>query len=249
MPWVEDDRFYPNEIDPANEFQKSVLRVFLQRYEVAVSWLVSRFGDRPIRILDMACGSGYGSKILSALGEVVGADVDPRAVRYAEETYGRDGLSFRVGSADDPSFLSSLGTLDAIVSIATIEHIDDVVGFLSWMERSLQPNGVCVLCFPSSLTRDWASPHHKRDISPRRARRLFTDVGLSIQDEFHQRELIRLRDLLAGQNTDHKLPAPPLRQWVAYYLRHPHHLVQRCSQLLFRGGFLFAHQQYLLAKK
>ncbi|TVR34344.1 MAG: class I SAM-dependent methyltransferase [Spirochaetaceae bacterium] len=249
MPWVEDDRLYPEEIDPENEFQNAILKVFVQRYEVAVSWLYGRFGGRPVRILDMACGSGYGSKLLSAMGEVVAVDIEPRAVEYAQEMYGGDGLTFRVGSADDPSFLNSLGSFDAIVSIATIEHIDDVVGFLCWMQRSLRPNGVCALGFPASLTLDWASPHHKRDISPRQARRLFAEAGLRIQDEFHQRELIGLKDLLAGQNTDQKLPAQPLRRWLAHYLLHPHHFAQRAFEFVFRGGLVFAHQEYQLTRQ
>ncbi|MBU8912816.1 MAG: class I SAM-dependent methyltransferase [Spirochaetales bacterium] len=248
MAWVQDDRFYPKEIDPSNEFQHTVLRVFFERYEVAVGWLRERFTTGPIRILDMACGSGYGSSMLSELGEAVGVDIGENAVSYAQETYGQDGITFRVGSADDPAFLDTLGKFDAIVSIATIEHVDDVVGFLTWMRQALKPDGVCILCFPSSLTCDWANPHHKRDISVRQAARLFTQIGFRVVNDFHQSERITLKDLLSGDK-DHELPAPPLWRWILYYLLHPHHLFVRLYELVFRRGFTFSHQQYLLVTR
>lgn len=248
MAWVQDDRLYPKEINENDPFQSAVLKVFVERYDVAIGWLKERFGDRKLRILDMACGSGYGSEMLSQLGEVVAVDLDAKAVAYAEETYGNDNISFRSGSADDQSFLESLGTFDVMVSIATIEHIDDMTGFLSWMRRSLHENGVAILCFPASLTRDWAAPHHKRDISKRQAARMFPEVGFAIKGEFYQNEIITLKQLTSEEHAKRELPAPPLRQWIFWYLLHPHHLFARAWQLLFRGGFLFAHQEYLLEK-
>lgn len=43
---------------------------------------------RGLRVLDLGCGTGYGSKILARTArEVVRADPDSAALKYADETY------------------------------------------------------------------------------------------------------------------------------------------------------------------
>jgi 2-polyprenyl-3-methyl-5-hydroxy-6-metoxy-1,4-benzoquinol methylase len=252
MAWVQDDRLYPKEINEADPFQAAVLKVFVERYDVAIGWLRDRFGDRAergdLRILDMACGSGYGTEMLSTIGNVVGVDLDEKAVKYAEETYGNDRIEFRSGSADDQAFLESLGTFDVIVSIATIEHIADMEGFLGWMRRAISDAGAAILCFPASLTRDWAAPHHRRDITKRRAAQMFPRAGFAIRHEFYQNEIITIKQLTSEEHAKRELPAPPLYRWILWYLTHPHHLFIRVFELVGKGGFLFAHQEYLLEK-
>ena len=252
MAWVEDDRLYPKEINENDPFQTAVLKVFFERYEVAIDWIKGRFGaraeSRDLRILDMACGSGYGSEMLSSIGNVVAVDLDADAVAYAQKNYGNERMDFRSGSADDQEFLQSLGEFDVMVSIATIEHIIDMTGFLAWMRRALKPDGIAVLCFPASFTRDWAAPHHRRDISKRQARKLFPAAGFTIKDDFYQNEIITLKQLTSEEHASRELPAPPLYRWILWYLLHPHHLFARAFQLVARGGFLFAHQEYLLEK-
>src|SRR5712692_6959809 len=48
------------------------------------------------RVLDIACGSGYGAYILKILGaaQVVAVDRDPAAVRFAQRQYATAGLEF-----------------------------------------------------------------------------------------------------------------------------------------------------------
>lgn len=247
MKWVQDDRFYPREIDPDNAFHEAVRSLFTRRYEVARSWIADLERPSRPRVLDIACGSGYGSQLLGEVAEVVGVDVSPAAIEYARATHGGANVSFRVGSAEDGAFLQTLGRFDAIVSIATIEHLDDAEGFVSWMRGSLHRGGIGVLGFPASLTRDWASPHHKRDISPRAARRMFSGVGFTIRDTLFQREIISLSHLLRERGGNPEFPSPPLGHWIRHYALHPHHAMIRLYQLLSNGGFVFSQQQYLLA--
>ena len=247
--WIRDDRFYPEEIDPDNEFHEAVRSNFTRRYEIARDWIARVSGTRRPRVLDIACGSGYGSQLLGDLGEVVGVDVSPSAIEYARDQYGGDGVTFHVGSAEDQAFLRTLGTFDAIVSIATIEHLDDAEAFVSWMHRSLGDGGVGILGFPASLTRDWASPHHKIDISRRLALRMFSRVGFKVRDSLFQREIIRLGHLLRERGGNPEFPAPSFGHLVRHFAVHPHHLFIRLGQLLANGGFVFSHQQYLLERE
>src|SRR5262249_62217038 len=51
------------------------------------------------RVLDLATGEGYGSKILAAAASsVIGIDIDENAVRHAAEKYGAKNLQFIPGS-------------------------------------------------------------------------------------------------------------------------------------------------------
>jgi SAM-dependent methyltransferase len=240
------ERVYPDEMDSSRPIQGVIREVFLRRYRLARDWLREHFGARKVRILDIACGSGFGSAILGELGTVVGADLDAESVQYAREHYQAVNVDFRTGDAEDRGFLSALGRFDAVVSSGTIEHLADPAAFLLWMRGALNPGGACVLCFPSTLTMDWAAPYHKRDISPRRAQQLFTECGLRVCRDLVEGHRLRMRDLRAEIRANSGLPVPPLRQWILYFLGHPHRLGQRLFQMTVGGGILFQDQEYLL---
>lgn len=241
------ERVYPDEMDSSRPIQGVIREVFLRRYGLARDWLREHFGPRPIEILDVACGSGFGSAILAELGRVLGLDVDAESVQYAREHYQGPNTEFRIGDANDPQFLRGLGRFDAVVSSGTIEHLADPAAFLGWIREALRPGGACVLCFPSTLTMDWAAPHHKRDISPRQARELFARCGLQVRHDLIEGHRLRLRDLRAEVRANPELPVPPLRRWVLYYLAHPQHLARRLAQMALHGGILFEDQEYLLS--
>ncbi|MFN2273116.1 MAG: methyltransferase domain-containing protein [Anaerolineae bacterium] len=226
--------------------QRILIKVHLERYHKAREWLVEHFQGRGVRILDLACGTGYGSRLLASVGEVVGVDMDEEVVEHANRHYKTENTSFEVGNADDVNFLDHLGTFDVVVSLATIEHLEDHYRFLAWVKRILRPGGASIISCPSTFTRDWAAPHHRRDISCRAARRLFQKCGFEIVKAFHQRDRLSVRHILRELRTNEELPAPPLRHWIVYYLRRPDHLLMRAYQIVLGGGILFAHQQYLL---
>lgn len=102
----------------------------LERYWWAQRWLQGHFlrthHKGTPRILDAACGCGYGSKLLASVGfEVVGVDIAPEAINFAKEHYSHDGLTYHVG---DLSMMTpnALGEFDAVVSFETIEHIQKI---------------------------------------------------------------------------------------------------------------------------
>lgn len=243
------ERVYPKEMDPdgVHNIQGVMYKVFTTRYTVAKNWVKEHFENDDIRILDIACGSGYGSEILSEAGEVVGVDLDPEAVVYAREHYENGRTSFTVGNADDFNFLDTLGKFDAVVSLATVEHVADAHAYMKWIYRSLNPGGAAVVCFPSVVTMDWAIPHHKRDISRKAARRLFTQTGFEVTRDFYQNHKLDIRHLI-NEVTHHEneIPIPPLWHWIKYYLSHPHHFALRCYETTIGRGIHFGDQEYLL---
>jgi len=101
-----------------------------QRYQFACDKLVERFaGAQQIRVLDAACGIGYGTMMLAdTLPEayVIGVDVFPEAIEAAKRAYNRSNNDFSVLDLADPAaWPYDVGELDAIVSIETIEHVAD----------------------------------------------------------------------------------------------------------------------------
>src|SRR5688572_18974511 len=90
----------------------------LARYRFAAKYVAGG------RVLDIACGSGYGTALLREAGgrEVVGVDVDPEAIAYARSRYQGVGVTFLAGDAASPPVA---GRFDLIVSFETIEHLRD----------------------------------------------------------------------------------------------------------------------------
>jgi SAM-dependent methyltransferase len=131
------ERMIPESCD-SNTFWEHVYR-----YKFARQFVRGR------RVLDIACGEGYGSAALLAAGatSIVGIDISPEAVRHAREKYGIDA---RVGDAmaidlPDASF-------DAIVSFETIEHVSQPGEFVKECQRILKDNGKLVVSTPNIET-------------------------------------------------------------------------------------------------
>jgi len=94
------------------------------------------------KVLDIACGCGYGTFEISKIANsVVGADVSEEAVEYASSHYTAPNLTFTVAHASE----MSLGQFDVVTSVETFEHVVDVSGFIDRAFSSLVPGGV--FCF------------------------------------------------------------------------------------------------------
>lgn len=105
-------------------------------------------------VLDIACGEGYGSSLLSGSGatRVTGVDIDPAAVDHALKTYPADNLQFITGSVAAIPVAS--GTIDVLISFETIEHVDAgrQALFLREIKRVLKPNGLLIISTPDKHT-------------------------------------------------------------------------------------------------
>ena len=163
---------------------------------------------KKLRILDLACGTGFGSEVLSEVGDVVGVDISQDSLDYANSNYRNERTTYILGNADDVSFLQSLGKFDAIISLETVEHLADHYEYLRWARQALNPEGVLILSFPSTFTMDWAVPHHKRDITRTQARRLFSDCGFDIKNRFNQADRLGMHVLSCSDAHHTKLIGP-----------------------------------------
>ena len=121
------------------------------------------------RVLDAACGEGYGSALLAAAGaRVLGVDVDPTTIAHARARYdGLDGLCFDVGDATALDALPD-ASFDLIASFETLEHVREQARMLDGFARLLAPGGVLLVSTPdrheyTDRTGE-VNPHHVREL-------------------------------------------------------------------------------------
>jgi len=92
---------------------------WFQRHLVVYEWIRRQVGG--LRVIDMACGEGYGSDVLArSAASVVGVDANPEAHEHAKARYTRPGLRFERNMIQlfaEPA--------DAVVFLQTIEHVQD----------------------------------------------------------------------------------------------------------------------------
>lgn len=156
------------------------------------------------RVLDAACGEGYGSALLGTEAtSVVGVDIDVSAIAHASERYGEgDRVRFVTGSCSALPLPDA--SVDAVVSFETIEHLDaaDQPKMLAEFARVLKPDGLLVISSPN--------------------KRLYSDARGYV-NEFHRHELYRdglaalLGESFPAQSWYHQRVTP----WSAIWPEHP----------------------------
>jgi ubiquinone/menaquinone biosynthesis C-methylase UbiE len=120
-------------------------------------------------VLDVACGAGYGSQILSHLAKrVVGADIDRQAIEHCRSRYSGTNLSFV--QMDGCHLAFSPSSFDAVVSFETLEHLENPEVFLKELNRVLKVDGQLIISTPnkelfSLYTKNKKNPFHYREFT------------------------------------------------------------------------------------
>jgi SAM-dependent methyltransferase len=119
---------------------------WFRRHLAVYEWIAARVSG--MRVIDMACGEGYGSDVLAArAASVVGVDANPEAHEHARLRYTRPNLSFArdlVETFSQPA--------DAVVFLQTIEHLQDPVSVLEHFRSLTGESGIVFLSTPNVLT-------------------------------------------------------------------------------------------------
>jgi len=135
----------------------------LHRYHFAARYCAGR------RVLDLACGEGYGSAILAAVAEhVVAVDIDQPTIEHARATYANDNLEFIESSITDARAFAD-GPFDVVVCLEAIEHIKEHEALVAAIKGALTPSGIAVISTPDreiySEESDYHNPFHVRELS------------------------------------------------------------------------------------
>jgi SAM-dependent methyltransferase len=128
----------------------------LARYLVAARLAGSR------RVLDVACGTGYGTAILAAsASSAAGVDIDEATVEYARARH--PGPTFSV--ADAAALPFGDGSFDLVVSFETIEHVPDPERVLAELRRVLTHDGLLVVSTPNKDRYLVENEFHQREFT------------------------------------------------------------------------------------
>jgi len=220
------ERIIPALLELEEATGKPTLELHLMRYRFALEHL------QPGRVLDIACGVGYGTNLLSSAGVIeaaIGVDISEEAIEYARYHYGHAGIEFV--TADALQFTDASG-FENIVSLETIEHVPDPVALLAHLTSLLKPHGVLIGSVPITPSVD-ANPHHRTDFTARSFRKMARGLGLVELDSLGQDQGYDPIALLRGKE---KRSSGLRRNIPGYYLANPGRLWARvCSTL--RHGF------------
>jgi SAM-dependent methyltransferase len=145
------------------------------------------------RVLDAACGTGYGCDILTSSGasEVTGVDLDEAAVASARRAAPRA----RIEQADVRKLPFDENAFDLAVSFETIEHLEDPEPLLDELARVLAPEGLLAVSSPNRDASAGGNPHHLRELRPAELRealeRRFANVMLLRQHGWYATAVLR----------------------------------------------------------
>lgn len=143
----------------------------VHRYELATELC------RGLRVVDLGCGTGYGSEILSRESSfVLGVDLDEETIEGAREQLGRpDRLEFEVADANDFMRDRLRDRFDAIVMLETLEHLSDVDEALTSLRRHAEDGVKLVVSVPNSRMLDEENRFHLTDFGFEEAMKAFAD--------------------------------------------------------------------------
>jgi 2-polyprenyl-3-methyl-5-hydroxy-6-metoxy-1,4-benzoquinol methylase/glycosyltransferase involved in cell wall biosynthesis len=115
----------------------------IHRYAYATQFVQNK------RVLDLACGEGYGSYLLAKTAKsVAGIDIDKNAIKHARNKYIKQNLEFRVGSITEIP-IDGERLFDLAICFEALEHIEDHQKLLSEVKRLLTPEGVFIVSTPN----------------------------------------------------------------------------------------------------
>ena len=169
--WGMGERLVPSELtqDPITD---RILETNFIRYQRAARFV------RGKSVLDIACGSGYGSYYLGENGaaSVLGVDISPDAIDHARSNYSRSSVDYSCANAE--TFESS-NTFDVICSFETVEHVENPTKLVERFFNLLAPGGLLILSSPLGETRHF-DPYHTQCFSEKDILDLLQNSGFCV---------------------------------------------------------------------
>lgn len=118
----------------------------LHRYQEALAIL----GNKQNFILDIACGSGFGSHYLSKHGHtVIGGDISEETIADCRKKFEEKNLVFNV--LDGAKLCINDNVFDAVISFETIEHTTSYQAMLNEFKRVTKKDGLIIISTPNFI--------------------------------------------------------------------------------------------------
>ena len=120
------------------------------------------------KVLDLACGEGYGSAILAEKAEeVIGIDINEVVIKHACTKYVKDNLKFMKSSMTEVA-IEENKLFDVIICFEALEHIEEQNKAIAEVKRLLKDGGVFIVSMPNkyiySDLSNCKNPWHKKEL-------------------------------------------------------------------------------------
>ncbi len=148
-----------------------------QRYEFAAALCSGQ------RVLDLCCGSGYGSAILAARArEVVGVDNDAATIETARATIAREAANVTFELADALDFLGTdvASRFDAVVCFEGLEHLPELDHVLTLLREHAERGVRIVASVPNGQLFKEENPYHVTEFGYDEAVRSFATFPATV---------------------------------------------------------------------
>jgi len=167
------ERVVPGKVEP------DLWNEHLSRYYFAQPLMAGR------NVLDVGCGTGYGSAILAeSARSVLGVDISREAVGFAQKNYRQTNLRFLVSDCSRLSVKPE--SVEGVVCFEVIEHLFDQEAFLREVRVVLKENGLLVISTPNRIfyteERNETNPFHTREFD-------FDEFSLCLRKYFARVEI------------------------------------------------------------
>lgn len=186
----------PERLDLADPIINKAEKILhLARYQW-VEKLINQIKNTKRSLLDVACGTGYGSDFLQRkIGiDVMGVDNNQLVIHQAKRQYRQKKLQFKVGNISQLLFKNRF--FDYIVCFETIEHLNKKNGLQAMKElyRLLKPGGYLFISCPNPyitnlikrIYHDYNNPFHLYEYPPEELEKTLMQIGFKIRKKVGQ---------------------------------------------------------------
>ena len=193
--WGVGERLYIEDVERlGHPLVARIAQVLSSHYAIAGQYVSEQ------RVLDIACGSGYGSRMLHEAGasQVVGCDLAESPLAYARVHHALDGITYVQGDAETFAWEHQF---DVVCSFETIEHLRHPNRLLDRIDELLTADGLLCLSVPIGETRH-LDPFHlsifsEAEVVETLQQRGFRIVRSSTEPlRFRGRDLVRMGQLM-----------------------------------------------------
>lgn len=177
------ERVVPEKMSPKN----GMLLEHIARYKFSLKFARGE-------VIDIACGAGYGSKMLAEstkVRTVLGVDISSEVVEYARQNYYHHKINYRQADVVDPHLSAKLGKFDTVVSFETMEHVSRENVYLENMRELAKPEGTIIISTPFGRGRGEPcnDPYHVHQLTVQEFEETITKFFSCNQvDFYHQRD-------------------------------------------------------------
>lgn len=136
-------------------------------------------------ILEIGCGSGYGSEYLAQNGvkKITAYDIDPKAIIFAIKNSLHSNINFAKGDAET---LKLKDKYDAVISFEVIEHLSNPQRLLELARNGLRKGGIFIMSTPNKAfcIQDGdkpSNPYHVHEYYPKELREMLFKYFKQVQ--------------------------------------------------------------------